>query len=63
MKHHSGGEVSTNKTIQTCWDADRLDLGRVGIIPAPKYLSKKAAPYINTAYDWSIQVPKKHHVR
>ena len=22
-------------TIQTCWDADRLDLGRVGIIPDP----------------------------
>jgi len=22
-------------TIQTCWDADRLDLGRVGITPDP----------------------------
>ena len=22
-------------TIQTCWDADRLDLGRVGIMPDP----------------------------
>ena len=22
-------------TIQTCWDADRLDLGRVGLIPGP----------------------------
>lgn len=22
-------------TVQTCWDADRLDLGRVGIIPNP----------------------------
>ncbi len=59
MKHHSGGEVSTNKTIQTCWDADRLDLGRVRIIPSPQYLSKQAAFLIDAAYDWSIQVPKK----
>ena len=26
-------------TIGTCWDADRLDLGRVGIIPDPRYMS------------------------
>jgi uncharacterized protein len=26
-------------TIGTCWDADRLDLGRVGIIPDPKYMN------------------------
>jgi uncharacterized protein len=30
-------------TIQTCWDADRLDLGRVGIAPNPKYLGTNAA--------------------
>ena len=28
-------------TIGTCWDADRLDLGRVGIITDPKYMSTK----------------------
>lgn len=22
--------------VQACWDADRLDLGRVGIIPDPE---------------------------
>ena len=54
MMHHSGGEVSTNKTIQTCWDADRLDLGRVGIYPSPRFLSKEAALFIDLAYDWSI---------
>jgi len=26
-------------TIGTCWDADRLDLRRVGIIPNPKYMN------------------------
>ncbi|HKI16615.1 MAG TPA: hypothetical protein VKA15_01990 [Isosphaeraceae bacterium] len=30
-------------TIQTCWDSDRLDLGRVGITPDPMYLGTAAA--------------------
>ena len=30
-------------TVLTCWDADRLDLGRVGIRPDPKYLCTPAA--------------------
>jgi uncharacterized protein len=30
-------------TIQTCWDADRLDLGRVGTTPDPRYLCTAAA--------------------
>ncbi|MFO1021592.1 MAG: hypothetical protein U0903_12980 [Planctomycetales bacterium] len=30
-------------TIQTCWDADRLDLGRVGIVPHPSRLCTEAA--------------------
>ncbi|MEI6633757.1 MAG: hypothetical protein WCP22_08060 [Chlamydiota bacterium] len=30
-------------TVQTCWDADRLDLGRVNITPRPEYLSTAAA--------------------
>jgi uncharacterized protein len=30
-------------TVLTCWDADRLDLGRVGIRPDPTYLCTAAA--------------------
>ncbi len=55
IKHHSGGDVSTNATIQSCWDADRLDLGRVGIIPSPRFLSEEASKLIDEAFDWSIQ--------
>lgn len=55
LKHHSGGDVSIDATIQTCWDSDRLDLGRVGIIPSPKYLSDEASIFIDLAYDWSIR--------
>ena len=55
MYHHSGGEVSTNATIQTCWDSDRLDLGRVGIKPSAQYISEEAALFIDLAYEWSIR--------
>jgi uncharacterized protein len=41
--HHTDGTTSTDPTIGCCWDADRLDLGRVGIEPAAKYLSTAAA--------------------
>ena len=63
LKYHSGGEVSTNKTIQTCWDADRLDLGRVGIFPSAQYLSQEASIFIDLAYDWSTQAVRRVDVR
>ena len=36
---HTHGRLSEDPTIGTCWDADRLDLGRVGIEPHPRYMS------------------------
>ena len=43
------GHSSNCPTISTCWDADRLDLGRIGIIPNSKYLfnaeAKRIADY------------------
>ena len=42
-KYHTDGFVSSDPTIGTCWDADRLDLGRAGITPAPYKLSTQAA--------------------
>lgn len=35
-KHHA------DATIGTCWDADRLDLGRVGMTPDEEYMSTLA---------------------
>jgi uncharacterized protein len=32
-RYHTDGKTASNITIATCWDADRLDLPRVGIIP------------------------------
>jgi len=36
---HTHGRLSDDPTIGTCWDADRLDLGRVGIAPAAEFMS------------------------
>jgi uncharacterized protein len=40
---HTDGLTEADVTIQTCWDADRLDLGRVGIAPHPRRLCTPAA--------------------
>lgn len=40
---HTDGFVEGDVTLLTCWDADRLDLGRVGITPDPRRLGTKAA--------------------
>ena len=55
ISHNSRGKIETNVTIQSCWDADRLDLGRVGIKPSAEFLSNEAALYIEDAYEWSRQ--------
>lgn len=38
MRLHSDGHTQADATLQACWDADRLDLGRVGIRPHPTRL-------------------------
>lgn len=38
---HNHGFVSDDVTVGTCWDADRLDLPRVGIRPDPAKMSTK----------------------
>jgi hypothetical protein len=43
LRLHSGGRVSPDPTIGTCWDADRLHLPRVGIEPDPALLSTDRA--------------------
>jgi uncharacterized protein len=40
---HSEGSTTGNITAQTCWDADRLDLRRMGIQVDPRRLCTKAA--------------------
>lgn len=58
MTHHSHGQTEADITVQICWDADRLDLGRCGIVPDPKYLctqSAKRQDVIDAAYKRSTK--------
>lgn len=41
--HHTSGLTEGELTVQCCWDADRLDLGRVGTVPDPRYLCTDVA--------------------
>jgi uncharacterized protein len=36
---HDKGALSLDPTVGTCWDADRLDLDRVGMVTDPRYMS------------------------
>jgi uncharacterized protein len=45
---HTDGLTQADVTLQTCWDADRLDLGRVGIVPRIDRLCTLAAKEIIT---------------
>jgi uncharacterized protein len=42
-RDHSAGLIAADVTVQTCWDADRLDLGRVGTKPDARLLCTEAA--------------------
>lgn len=55
---HSDGLTTGDITVLTCWDADRLDLGRVGIRPDPDRLCTAAArdpEMIEWAYGRSVR--------
>ena len=49
---HTVADRTGNPTVDACFDADRLDLGRVGIIPDPARLATEKGKEIarNTVY-------------
>ena len=59
IEHHSCGKVHDHAMIQICWDADRLDLGRVGIKPITKFMSQEAVKHIDEAYRCSREYQRK----
>jgi uncharacterized protein len=42
-EHHTHQVHHDDPTVGTCWDADRLELGRVGIEPEPGYFNTTPA--------------------
>jgi uncharacterized protein len=60
-RFHSEGQRKGSPTILTCWDADRLDLGRVGKKPLPHLLCTDAAresAFLEWAYERSVGKPR-----
>ena len=58
LTYHSDGYTEGDITVQVCWDADRLDLGRVGIRPEPDRLCTNTAksPFVlEEAYQRSLK--------
>ena len=53
-KGHTHGERPDCITINTCWDADRLDLPRVNIIPNANRLHNKEAKRIANEFDYDV---------
>lgn len=45
---HTDGHTVGDRTLLACWDADRLDLGRVGTVPNPKRLGTKVGRQLLT---------------
>jgi uncharacterized protein len=59
---HSDGLMEADITVQTCWDADRLDLGRVGIRPSPRHLCTplaREASVLDSAYLRSVRTARR----
>ena len=42
-RQHTDGQTEGDLTVRICWDSDRLDLARVGILPDTRYLCTTAA--------------------
>lgn len=54
-EHHSNSNVKSNDiTIQTCWDADRLDLWRIGITPNKLFLNTAFAKKDKVIKLWQL---------
>ena len=49
---HTDEETHPDVTVRTCWDSDRLDLGRVGIVPHPDLLCTDEAR-TSTMINWA----------
>lgn len=43
LVEHDNGRISDDPTVGACWDADRLQLWRIGVRPGPALLSTQAA--------------------
>ena len=53
MREHDRGRVTRDALVGACWDADRLDLPRVGITTNPEFLSTETGRMAAAAPRWA----------
>ncbi len=58
---HTDGQTVADVSVQTCWDADRLDLPRVGILATDEYLCTPAARQ-SELIAWARERAERRHV-
>jgi uncharacterized protein len=56
---HTDGLTVGDPTLMACWDADRLDLGRVKIVPSPKLL---CTSFARELLPWSHERAVAQHI-
>lgn len=67
IERHTFGSTSTSEeeTIAACWDADRLDLWRVGVCPISDYMSTDFGKYVTNEpgfkKNWRTNFFEKKH--
>ncbi len=59
-ERHTDGLTRADPTVQTCWDADRLDLGRVSVAPRPAHLCTAAARNASII-EWAEERSRSDH--
>jgi uncharacterized protein len=59
IRDHELGLTRGDVTLLSCWDADRLDLGRVGMRPNPKYLGTDYGRREETI-EWAYKRSRSH---
>jgi len=47
---HAHGHTSQDPTIAACWDADRLDLTRIGAVPKAHYMSTELGAQLSSKF-------------
>ena len=57
IRLHTSGLTTENPTIGTCWDADRLDIVRVGLTPSAQYMSTIAGKNIAASVAPQLSAP------
>lgn len=60
-EEHTNGGIGPDPTVGVCWDADRLNLWRVGITPDPRFLSTEAAKG-EERISWARDLQRQHFV-